>query len=295
MQTNGIAIEDISPYPAPDEITPGHRPLLHPLFVKRAHGISEFTFANVYLFRRVHCYRLSRLEGGLLMLAGEDHGVPFFMLPFGMPSEDTLRRLLKDFAFLKCADEAGSAALSRLGYAVAEDPDNFDYLYSREEMATLSGRRFHKKKNLVNLFLSSHECGARPLAAGETANALAVLDEWAATRAEPGDYEAAKEALLHMDELALCGGIFHVDGKPAAYILGEELTPDTFVIHFEKGLAAAKGVLQYVNQAFASILPSRYRFINREQDLGDEGLRHSKQSYRPVGFVKKYRVTLKRP
>jgi len=103
----------------------------------------------------------------------------------------------------------------------------------------------------------------------------------------------AKEALERMDELQLCGGIYYVDGKPAAYILGEEIAEGkTFVIHFEKAVGEYKGLYQFINQSFAAILPEKYTYINREQDLGDEGLRQAKLTYRPVGFIKKYRAAL---
>ena len=99
-----------------------------------------------------------------------------------------------------------------------------------------------------------------------------------------------------MEELQLCGGIYYVDGQPVAYSLGEELARGkSFVIHFEKAVSEYKGLWQFVNQAFASILPDKYETVNREQDLGNEGLRKAKLSYKPVGFVKKYRATLHIP
>ena len=76
-----------------------------------------------------------------------------------------------------------------------------------------------------------------------------------------------------------------------AYSLGEELMQGrSFAIHFEKAVNGYKGVWQFVNQAFAAILPEKYQTINREQDLGDQGLRSAKMSYKPCGFIKKYRA-----
>jgi hypothetical protein len=99
-----------------------------------------------------------------------------------------------------------------------------------------------------------------------------------------------------MEELQQCGGIFYVNGEPVAYCLGEELAQGTsYVIHFEKAVVAEqyKGVYQFVNQAFAAVLPDKYDTINREQDLGHPGLRQAKESYSPTGFVKKYRAVPK--
>ena len=102
------------------------------------------------------------------------------------------------------------------------------------------------------------------------------------------EYVGEKKA----EALQLCGGIYYVEGRPVAYSLGEELSQGrSFVIHFEKAVQEYRGLWQFVNQAFASILPEQYETINREQDLGNEGLRTAKLSYRPVDFVKKYRVS----
>ena len=82
-----------------------------------------------------------------------------------------------------------------------------------------------------------------------------------------------------------------MDGRPAGYTLGEEIAGGTtYLIHFEKAVPGYKGLYQFINMSFAGILPDKYVTINREQDLGDEGLRQAKLSYRPCGFVKKYRV-----
>lgn len=215
------------------------------------------------------------------------------MLPFGLPEKRVMDELFLKFTSMKCVSVEQVSELAGMGYSVTEDRDNFDYLYLREELVKLSGVRFHKKKNLVNAFISSYSCEGRPLLKEYINDAVAILEMWREKADNPGDYVAAKEALENMEELQLCGGIYYVDGKPAAYTLGEELgTGDSFVIHFEKAAGDYKGLYQFVNQSFAAILPEKYRFINREQDLGDEGLRQAKMTYRPFGFVKKYRASL---
>jgi uncharacterized protein len=120
---------------------------------------------------------------------------------------------------------------------------------------------------------------------------LKILENWKSQTGALGDYHAAKEALEQMDFLQLCGGIFYIENEPVAYCLGEELTGGTtYTIHFEKALSVEKykGIYQYINQSFAAILPQKYKTINREQDLGDIGLRQAKQSYNPIGFIKKF-------
>jgi uncharacterized protein len=285
----------IKRYPEFSEFSLDLRPELHPWFQKLPEGISEFTFANLYLFRQRHQYRLSRLPQDLLLITGCDDADPFFMLPFGLPEEPLLRDLFAAFTSLKTAGESQAPQLARLGCRVSEDRDNFDYLYDRRELAELSGRKFHKKKNLLNQFLKTYSCDGRPLLDEYQPQALHILELWRQQRDDDGDYLAAREALERMGELQLCGGIYYIDGQPVGYTLGEELACGaSFVIHFEKAirLDQYKGLYQFINTKFASILPEKYLTINREQDLGDPGLRQAKESYNPVGFVKKFRAAL---
>ena len=285
----------IAEYPDSSEVSIEMRPVLHPKFQALADGISEFTFANIYLFRRAHSYRISRLKNGLFVITGRDNEKPFFMLPFGLPDENIIRELFNNYQVMKAASEQQAEILSTMGYSVSEDRDNFDYFYSREDLVNLTGRKFHKKKNLLNLFIRNNEYQAKPLLEEYRNEALQILERWNNQHEEPNDFLAAKEALEKMWPLQLCGGIFYIDRQPVAYCLGEELAlGESFVIHFEKAVLEEgfKGVYQYINQAFASILPEKYKTVNREQDLGDAGLRQAKLSYNPVDFIKKYKVKL---
>jgi len=282
----------IAQYPAFSEIALEQRPALHPQFAALPEGMSELTFADIYLFRRVHRYKVAQLAEDRVAISGEDAG-PFFILPFGLPPRDLLAELFDRFGMTKCSSASQAERLSGMGYRVWEDRDNFDYLYPREEMASLSGRKLHKKKNLVNQFLRNNRCVIEPLLAGRVGDALAILEAWRQQQESPGDYAAAREALESMESLQLCGSVFYVNDEPAAYSLGEELAQGRmWVTHFEKAVARDqyKGIYQYINQAFVATLPEKYELVNREQDLGDPGLRQAKESYKPVGFVKKYRA-----
>lgn len=276
-------------YPQAVEITLAHRPLLHPLFQRLPEGISEFTFANIYLFREGHNYRLSRLVDGRLVLLGRDGGQRFFMSPFGLPDQAVLDRLMAEHNRMKCVSVTQKPQLEAMGYQVLADRDNFDYLYSRRELAELNGRKFMKKRNLIKAFVNNYHYEGRPLLEEYLGDALTILEQWKDEHDSLGDYQATREALEKGEELQLCGGIYYADGEPAAFTLGEELAcGKSFVIHFEKALQRFKGLYQFVNQSFASIIGEPYETLNREQDLGEEGLRHAKLSYRPVGFVEKF-------
>jgi hypothetical protein len=282
----------IAEYPEFSPLSLEQRPALHPRFQRLAAGMSELTFAGIYLFRAAHDYRISRAGEDVFVIAGTD-AEPFFMLPFALPPEKILHSLFDRYGTMKAVSESQAEQLARRGCRVWEDRDNFDYLYAREKLAALSGRQLHRKKNLVNLFLRNNQGTAKPLLEEYAGDALQILERWKAQQEQPGDYAAAREALENMETLQLCGGIFYVDGEPVAYVLGEEVAQGRmFVIHFEKAVLRKEytGIYQYVSQAFVAALPQKYELVNREQDLGEPGLRRAKESYRPVGFVKKYRA-----
>ncbi len=278
-------------YPESSALTLEHRVLLQPLFAELRDGISEFTFANIFLFRNTHQYRLTDLADHTIALLGRDQDNPFFMLPFGLPEHTLLDQLFHDHKMMKAASLSQVQALTGLGYQVIPDRDNFDYLYKREDLAQLGGRYYHKKRNLIKTFVNNHNYSARPLTEEYIPDALQVLDDWRDENGGPGDYESAREALQYMEPLVLCGGLYYVDHRPVAYALGEALPGiATYLIHFEKAVTGFKGLYQFINQSFASVVPEHYETINREQDLGNEGLRHAKLSYKPTGFIEKFKV-----
>ena len=283
----------IPSYPQSTELQLEDRLFLHPKFQQLTEGISEFTFANLYLFRETHHYKVTKLADGLVIITGHDDKKPFFMSPFGLPAQETLKELMQHYGSMKCVSQELADELGNTSYIIQEDRDNFDYLYLRKDLSELTGRKFSRKRNQIKAFIKNFTYEGRPLLDEYKNDAITVLEEWREKREDPGDYVAAREAIEYMEELQLCGGIYYTEGKPIAYSLGEELMGgQSFAIHFEKATVGYKGLWQFINQAFASILPEKYTYINREQDLGSEGLRDAKLSYQPVGFIKKYRVLL---
>jgi|GEM_PF-83672 len=291
---DGMAIPH---YPERARIDLSMRRDLHPLLSMLPDGVSEFTFAGLYLFRDTYNYHLSRLPADNLLISGEKDGSSFFMLPCGLP-EDTglLNELFDRYDYLKGLSErntdAARVVLENLGLFVQEDRDNFDYLYLKEDLANLPGKKYHKKRNRVNAFVNDYHFVEQVLKPKHIPDALGILESWQENREDRSDYAAAREALERFQELGLKGYIVYVDEIPAAYTVGEALMKGrSFVVHFEKALDEYRGIYQFINKAFAAILPRHYKWINREQDLGNEGLRQSKMTYRPTGFVKKYRVS----
>lgn len=278
-------------YPNLTELELADLPLLQPRFRELRDGVSELSFAGVYCFRHSHAYRIGRLPDETVILAGSDKGVSFFASPFGLPRSDLLAELFHRFGSMKLVTEAQSNQLAQAGYVVTEDRDNFDYLYHREALAALRGRAFQKKRNLVHVFERLHEYQAEALSPDRVADALAVLEGWRTTATDQADYLPAKEALEHSADFGLSGRIYYVDARPVGYTLGELAAGgEMFVVHYEKAVPGMKGLYQVINMDFARSLPVSVTLMNREQDLGDEGLRQAKLTYRPCGFVKKFRV-----
>ncbi|MDR0503011.1 MAG: phosphatidylglycerol lysyltransferase domain-containing protein [Treponema sp.] len=287
-----------------------HKELLHPRLSLTYDGVSEFTFSGLYLFRNRYKYRISRnsrnngsqessfIISGTQPAAGEAQGKTFFMTPCAAPEWETLEALFAAHDYWKNITESVlnpvRENIEQRGVVIEEDRNNFDYLYNRADLAELAGKKFHKKKNHVNNFLSAypnHE--QKTMNAALIPAAIEVLDHWRQDsikrNGDEGDYKASREALELFDTLALKGSVFFIDGKPAAFCLGESIARGRmFVTHFEKAVDEYRGIYQYVNQAFAASLPGFFTLINREQDLGNEGMRQAKMTYRPCGFVQKY-------
>jgi len=248
--------------------------------------ISALTFANLYLFRNKYGFNVSLLNNSLIV-AGADKGKTFFSIIGDVPSKEILNELLGKYDYWK--NISGKQAMHS-PVALVEDRDNFEYLYLRTDLAELLGKNFQKKRNLVNAFIKTYspENVEKKLIDSETIkDALLVLDEWEKGKGEHSDYASAKEALNLHCELEFVGFVFYVGGKPIGYCQGETLANETsFVVHFEKAIDSYKGIYQYINQEFAKSIPKNIVCINREQDLGHEGLRQAKITYRPVDFVR---------
>jgi uncharacterized protein len=281
----------IGSYPDLFPIELADREILDPLFRALPEGVSEFSFAGIYCFRESHGYRVTRLADGTIVLCGADNGKAFFVCPFRLPRADLLDQLFQRFTVMKLVTERQAEILRQGGFLVSEDRDNFDYLYPREALASLAGRALQRKRNLVHQFTKHHDYQAFPVVSARTADALAVLETWRKEARDQADYAPARDALMLASEFGLSGSIYYVGQAPAGYCLGEFTAGGTmFVAHYEKTVPGMKGLYQLINMNCAAALPATCTLINREQDLGDPGLRQAKITYRPSGFVKKYRA-----
>ena len=180
-----------------------------------------------------------------------------------------------------------------------EERGHWDYVYSVSDLIELTGNRFHKKKNLLNQFVKKYEYTYLQLEPHLIGQAMAMQEDWCSWRdCESSDVlsaenRAVSRVLENWEQLNdMMGGAILVDGKMVAYTIAEALTPQSIVIHFEKGDTQFKGVYQAINQMFLAHSARDFLTVNREQDLNEEGLRKSKLSYNPLEFLRKSRVTL---
>lgn len=291
---------EIPIYPARRPLALGDRDSLQEVFRQLQPQVSELSFANLYLFRSAHRYELSSLEGSLVIFGCGYRGEPYFLPPVNGDAGGSARLLLTEGGTLYGADEQFVAShLQGEAFSVSEDRDNCDYLYLREELATLPGNRFHKKKNRINYFISRHNPVVEVYGAAHLAGARQLLQEWQRVHeAVPGstlhhELEATREGLDLAGTLGLEGVVVLLEGVVVAFALGEQLNRDTAVCHFEKTNPFMEGLGQLINREFSRSLPDSCSYINREQDLGEAGLRSAKMSYHPVSLVKKFRVTRK--
>jgi len=180
-----------------------------------------------------------------------------------------------------------------------EDRGHWDYLYSVPELIALKGRRFHKKRNLLNQFLKKYDFKYTAFGTEIIDKAMAMQEDWCTWR-DCGSFESLAaenriiaKVLTNWEKFkSLTGGAIFVDQKMVAYTVAESLSEDTLLIHFEKANHNYRGVYQAINQMFLDHSGKTFKFVNREQDLNDQGLRKAKLSYNPMDFLKKYRVIL---
>jgi len=286
---------EISAYPVFRPLVMADKPVLERISTDLQPRVSELTFAGLYLFRLAHDYQVTRVGDSIVLLGkGYDESL-YFLPPMGGDVKKALAILFSDRLQLYGADETFVAAhLSGTNINISEARDSFDYLYLREELASLPGNRFHKKKNRISYFTTRHLYEVSAYSERHCQGCLDLLNTWdrvasgEASRSLPLEVGATSEALNLAGELGLQGIVIIVDGEVAAFALGEQLNLETAVCHFEKSNPFMEGLSQLVNREFARLLFTDCRFLNREQDLGEPGLRNAKLSYHPVELVKKY-------
>lgn len=266
---------------------------------------SELTFTNLFIWRQYFGWEWT-CDGDWLWLvtASREYALPpIGPAPRAEPARRLLHHLRDERGFrprLERVDAALASELAGTPEVVIEPTRNqFDYVYRTEALATLAGRKYSAKRNQLNRLQREYPAARYlPLTPQLTPACQELAGRWCEFRrcdedgSLLGEWEAVQEALAHFEALQLQGGVIELAGQIVAFAVGEPLNAQTAVIHIEKADPTITGLYVLINQQFVAQAWAAFPFINREQDLGDEGLRQAKLSYNPDRLVEKFRISL---
>ena len=288
------------------------RELLNPYFDLEDYEACEYCFNTLYMWQ--HLYKTGYYIGdGLAVIVAEYEGNTFSILPLAKKEDmprvikfiiDYFEKEQKKIYFRGITKEVVDYLKENYPdkFDYTEERDLFDYVYDGDSMRELKGRKNVKKRNHINYFLKEYEgrFEYRLLDENDFDACLKLVEEWTSNKEENGQVdEEMEEELIGIKKLfnsfpvikdkLKIAGIF-IDGKLEAFTMGEYLNHNMALIHIEKANPSIRGLYPYINQQFLVNEFSDVEFVNREEDLGIEGLRKAKLSYHPVKFVEKYTV-----
>ena len=280
-----------------------HKSLVEKYVRKYLPSISELTFVNMWVWCMCHPVWLHEEDNTLYMLRKGEKDFYGFMPVGAKKAEEKANRLMalmREFGIdprMERVAELDAMELKNAGYNVSEDRGNYDYVYLKDDLAELKGRKYHSKRNHISNCLKNYKCEYVPLTMDMMPGCHGFLEEWCKMKncAQNPDlcceHRAIRFMLYDYDKFDVIGGIIKVNGEVAAVTFGEKLNNDTAVIHFEKAHPEIRGLYPLINQWFCKYALKEFTWVNREQDLGSPGLRKAKKSYYPEKMVKKFKVT----
>ncbi len=281
-----------------ETINLNHQPFLSERFRQMNLSISDYTFANVYLFRNISRYELITKDCATFISAYNRQGQNYVM-PLHAPhdcSVQTLSDMLDESRFFFPIPEEWLPLFPADIFNAAWDDGESDYIYLTSNLASFAGKTFTRHRNHLNQFFGAYKPQGRPLCSDNLQDALDVLNQWqreSRLTAGKTDFAVCLEALQKLPALALQGTMYYIDEKPAAFILGEALNSDMFCLHFAKASKTYHGIYEFMFNDTARQLEAQYRYLNFEEDMGNKNLRKTKMSYGPERILKKYRVSMK--
>ncbi len=268
----------------------------------------DLNLVNAFLWRYEYNIKFSVVDETLIKAYFNDDGSVWgYCMPTGKNIEYALQKIFED------ASDRGKApnivmltnesrkTLEQIypgKFDFVRSPENQDYIYLSEELITLPGKKFHAKRNHISRFFRTYsDVSFTPITDSNKEDALEVSRLWCSENGvdckEGSEHCALEEALDNMDYLKMRGAVLYVEKNPVAMALGSEISSEVFDINFEKAVRAYDGVYSVICNEFAKTL-SDYKYINREEDMGIEGLRKSKLSYNPVIILDRYNASVKK-
>ncbi len=268
----------------------------------------DLSFSNLCSWRFLYDTQFAVVDNFLLFKFWVGKKLAY-MLPVGTGDlEKILKKLIEDAdqegepfcmlgtcSYMRC--ELESIMPGRFRFTA--DRDYADYLYLRTDLATLKGKKFQAKRNHVNKFRNTYpDYEYIPITPDRIPECLELEAEWCKVNncdqqeGTGNERRALTYALNNFDALGLTGGILRANGKIVAFTFGMPINGDTFGVHVEKADTTINGAYAMINYEFANHIPEQYTYINREEDLGIEGLRKAKLSYQPEIILEKHMVCL---
>ncbi len=275
-----------------------HRGLFLENFKQLNLPISDYTFANIFLFRKISHYEFLTTDCGLF-ISGYNRQGQNYIMPLNdlrKCDQQTFEMLLDKQNFFFPIPEEWLSFFPEDKFVINYDESESDYIYLTEKMASFKGNQYNRHRNHLNQFFSAHNPRAEAISDHNAQQAMTVLKVWqddshlATTKT---DFEQCREALEKFSALDLWGTLYYIDDEPAGFIIGEALNTQTFVLHFAKASKKHHGIYEFMFNDTAKRLLPRYKYLNLEEDMGNKNLRRTKGSYGPAVLLKKYHISLK--
>ena len=279
------------------------------LLAKEGSRACEHNFASIYLWATAYPQKIARVGDRLLveMLGGPglSHLFPMGAGPLA-PALDAAKADAEAHGVpftLICLTAEQKAQLEAEfpgRFVFREDRDGFDYIYTIDKLADLSGKKLHAKRNHISRFCDQFpDWMFEPIGPDNIADCLDMEEKWYAEqvaddRADANlghEKDAVETALHHMDELGVSGGLIRAEGRVLAFSMGSMTTADCYNVHFEKAYGEIQGAYAVINREMARWVRSTHpevAYFNREDDMGLEGLRKAKLSYYPDILLEKF-------
>ncbi len=268
---------------------------------------AEYSFANIYNWTKAYAIEIAFFEGFLLFRSGK--GEKNYVYPAGSGNlAPALQALIDEAAeagrpfVLRAVQPEGKQLMEQLfpgRFKYTLMRDTFDYIYLSDDLINLTGKKFQPKRNHIARFKKGFNWQYEDITAANLPECEAMNEEWCRIYGCNDNASLAAEAcavrcaLHHFNDEALVGGLLRVDGKVIAYTVGEQLNTDTLIVHVEKAFSEVyQGAYQLINQEFVKRHAANLKYVNREDDAGDEGLRKAKLSYQPIFLIEKYMAEL---
>ena len=263
-------------------------------FKKENHFLCEYSFTDLFIWSKHYNTQFAEEEGFIYIKSAGENSSDYYTVPEGEGDfEKAMEKLLeyienekRDWLFVSIYEEQKEKLEKYYPnkFEFEENRDNADYVYLAEKLASLSGKKLHKKKNHINKFLREYEgrWSYEELNDDNVKEFFEYQLDWCEMDNQfLGELCAASVALKNYKELGIVGGILRVDGKIAAVTLGSKSFDDTMIVHIEKADHNINGAYQMINQQFVLHSCQDVKYVDREEDLGIEGLRKAKESYYP--------------